>query len=178
MAHTVLRTVMHSPAANWPAYAAGIVVAIVGGYFYWALILLGALIIVIVEIARRADTLTFYDDGVAHEYQLVSSRKSFLEYDDVQEFEMTQSLAERAMNLGTIRLQTAGEDSAEIVFTGIKNPKDVEQLVHDCLGSVNKTVQAKDVQGDLTAKPAAPAAQPGPASAPHDTATLVDSDPS
>ncbi len=163
MAHNVLRTVLHSPLAHWPSYAMAVIIMIASFWFHWILLVVGIFIILAVEIARRSERLVFYEDGVSHDFQLGSSSKSFLEYDDIQKFEMSRSLAERALGLGTIRLQTAGEDSAEIVFNGIRDPDTVEQFVRDCLRSVSKTVNAAEIRGTEAHAAAA---------------SLVDSDPS
>jgi uncharacterized membrane protein YdbT with pleckstrin-like domain len=163
MAHNVLRTVFHSPLAHWLSYVAAALIMIASFWFHWILLIVGAFIILSVEVARRAERLVFYEDGVSHDFQLVSSSKTFLEYDDIQSFKVTQSVAERILGLGTIHLQTAGEHSAEIVFNGIQDPQGTEEFVRDCLKSVGKKVDAAEIRGTEAQKAAS---------------SLVDSDPS
>jgi len=167
MPHTVLRTVLHDPAAHWPAYLAALAVAVGSFWISWGLVVLAVFVVLVLEISRRSESLVFYDDGVARVFQLVSRNKSFLEYDDIQEFTVTQSLVERMLNLGTIHMQTAGENAADISFDGIRNPDAIEQLMHDCLGSVNRNVRSKDVKEDV----AAPTATENPPSTPATPAT-------
>jgi uncharacterized membrane protein YdbT with pleckstrin-like domain len=82
-------------------------------------------------IVRRADRLALYEDGLAREYRLLSTKRTFAEYDSVQDLEMRQGLVERFFNIGTLHINTAGSHGQEIIFPGIYNCHEFEAEIRD-----------------------------------------------
>ena len=82
-----------------------------------------------IELVRRADRLALYRDGIAREYRLFTTRKTFAEYESVQDLEVTQSFIERLLGTGTIHVNTSGSHGQEIVFRGITRPHDLEAAI-------------------------------------------------
>lgn len=131
MPHNHLRTVTRHPLAQLELYVAGIFLAATAPWFGWWMVPLGVFIILIGEIGRRAHSLILYDDGIMMQYRLLAHNQSFVEYHDIQGVELTQSLIERMLSLGTIHVDTAGGAHKEIVYPGVKDPHTIETMIRD-----------------------------------------------
>lgn len=96
------------------------------GLVIGAFAILGA---AMVELVRRADRLSLYEDGVAREFSLLSTRSVFAEYESIQDLEVTQTFVERMLGVGTIHINTAGSHGQEISFKGIARFREVEAAI-------------------------------------------------
>jgi uncharacterized membrane protein YdbT with pleckstrin-like domain len=94
-----------------------------------AMIAIAILGITMLELVRRADRIALYDDGLAREYKLLSTKVTFAEYESVQDIEVTQSLIERFLDIGTLYVNTSGSHGQEIVFRGVSNPHRLEEAI-------------------------------------------------
>lgn len=81
------------------------------------------------ELVRRADRIALYEDGLAREYKLLSTKVTFAEYESVQDIEVSQSLVERLLGIGTLHVNTSGSHGQEIVFRGVRNPHRLEEAI-------------------------------------------------
>lgn len=98
----------------------------VNGMIGVALVAACVLGIIMIEIVRRADRLAFYKDGIAREYRLLSTSRTFAEYDAIQDLDMNQGLLERAFGIGTLHINTSGGHGKEIIFKGVARCHEVE----------------------------------------------------
>ena len=97
---------------------------------YGVVIALAAILgFLLLELVRRADRLALYQDGLAREYHLISSRRTYCEYDSIQDLEVTQTVVERLLGVGSIHINTAGSHGQEIVFHGIARFVDIEAAI-------------------------------------------------
>lgn len=87
--------------------------------------------IFMLELVRRADRLVLYPDGVAREYRLVSTKRTFAEYDSIQDLEMRQNVLERLLGIGTLHINTSGSHGQEIVFAGITSCYEFEAAIRE-----------------------------------------------
>lgn len=131
---------IYSTAADWTTHAgayAGVVFMVLLALVAWTISAVIGLVIgagailgaAMVELVRRADRLVIYEDGVAREFKLLSTKRVFAEFDSIQDLEVTQTFVERALGIGTIHINTAGSHGQEIVFKGIPHFEDVEAAI-------------------------------------------------
>lgn len=131
---------IYSTPSDWTTHAgayAGVVFMVLLALAAWmisaivGLVIGGAAILgaVMVELVRRADRLVIYEDGVAREFKLLSTRRVFAEFDSIQDLEVTQSFIERMLGIGTIHINTAGSHGQEIVFKGVPHFEDIEAAI-------------------------------------------------
>jgi uncharacterized membrane protein YdbT with pleckstrin-like domain len=85
--------------------------------------------VLMIELMRKADRFALYEDGIAREYKLFSTKRTFAEYDSVQDIEITQSLMERILKIGTLHINTAGSHGQEIIFRGVRHCHEVEAAI-------------------------------------------------
>ncbi len=70
--------------------------------------------------------------GVEAQIGIVSSqlRQPRLRWEDIRGVEPIQTITERLMNIGTVVVGSAMNDSVEIVMTGVENPKAIQILIN------------------------------------------------
>lgn len=132
-----LHVVIAHPAAHAGAYGGlvftvllGLVAGVISRPLYGvAIVAASALGFLMLELVRRADRLALYRDGLAREYRLFSTRRVFAEYESIQDIEVTQSFAERALGIGSLHVNTSGSHGQEIVFRGMKRPHELEAAI-------------------------------------------------
>lgn len=112
-------------------YFFGIIFVIVSFFFFWYLSAIGFLIIVLAEVARRAETFFILDNGVAREYRLFSTSREFCEYEKIQNLKVDQSFIDNIFGIGDVHVDTAGSDEIEVNFHGIKNPYEIEKIIRE-----------------------------------------------
>lgn len=123
---------MHShPIRFFSFYCFGILLIIGGFIFSLPIAALGLLLFVLGEIFRRADTFFLLETGVAEQYKFLSTSRKFTEYDHIQNVEVNQSFIENLFKVGTVKIDTAGSDKAEIVFQTINNPYNIEKMIRE-----------------------------------------------
>lgn len=112
-------------------YLGGIVFFVLGFFTLWPLSMVGILIFALAEVCRLAETFYIFENGVAREYKLFSTAKEFCEYKNIQNTKVSQSFIERIFGIGSIHFDTAGGDTKEVSFHGIKNPYEIESIIHE-----------------------------------------------
>lgn len=95
-------------------------------WFGLVLVAMTGIGLAMIELVRRADRLAIYEDGIAREYRLVSTKRTFTEFESIQDIEMQQGVMDRLFGIGTLHINTSGSHGQEIVFRGIKACHEVE----------------------------------------------------
>jgi uncharacterized membrane protein YdbT with pleckstrin-like domain len=133
------REPLYSAAAHWtvnlPGYVGLVFTAFLAipawvlnawlGLFIGAAAFLG---FIMLELVRRADRLVLYKEGMAREFKLLSVRSTFIEYEHMQDLELTQSFVDRILGVGVLHVHTAGTHE-EIVFHGVEHPHELEAVL-------------------------------------------------
>lgn len=128
--------------AHWTSHLGGylgllftlflsIVAWVFSPFFSFVIAAVSLLGFAMLELVRRSDRLALYHDGIAREYKLFSTKRTFAEYDSVQDLEVTQSILERMVGVGTLHINTAGSHGQEIIFRGIDRPHELEAVVRE-----------------------------------------------
>jgi uncharacterized membrane protein YdbT with pleckstrin-like domain len=112
-------------------YFLGILLIALGFVFRMELAVLGLLVVVLVEIVRRAHTYYLLENGIVKQYRFLSTSRKFTEYEKIQNIEVTQSFVENIFGIGGIKFDTPGSDTFEIHFSTVKNPHQIEKIVRD-----------------------------------------------
>jgi uncharacterized membrane protein YdbT with pleckstrin-like domain len=133
---TPLRVVYASRAAHlggWIGLAFVGALSLVGfafnvwlGLFLVASVALG---VIMIETVRRADRLALYEHGVAREYRLLSTHRTYAEYESIQDTSVMQTVVDRVLGIGTLHINTAGGHGQEITFRGIKDCHEFEAAI-------------------------------------------------
>ncbi len=91
------------------------------------------LLIGLAEISRKVHSYYITDGGLIEAFSLISRRASSVRYFKIQNFDATQGVFERIVNIGNINFYTAGTNNErpEISFRGIKNPFGVKKEILD-----------------------------------------------
>lgn len=118
-------------------YLTGIIIFILGFFIFWPLLILGLLTFALGEVSRQAETFYVLETGVAREYKLLSTSRTFAEYGKIQNIEINQSFLENMFGIGTIHLDTAGTDKMEVSFRGVLDPHGIERIIREKM-KVNK----------------------------------------
>ncbi len=133
---TPLYSVIAHPAAHLGAYVGLGLLALLSVAAFFISVPIGMVLIAaallgvtMLELVRRADRIALYEDGVAREYKLLSTKRTFAEYESVQDLEVTQSLVERFLGIGTLHINTSGSHGQEIVFRGIGRCHELEAAI-------------------------------------------------
>lgn len=120
-------------------YLSGIGFIVVSFFFlsyFLILLMTGLFVLALGEIARRAETFYVFENGVAREYKLLSTSRKFIEYDKIQDLEVSQSFFENILGIGSVDFDTAGSDAIEMTFHGVKNPYDLEKTIREKMKKV------------------------------------------
>ncbi|MBP9715401.1 MAG: PH domain-containing protein [Candidatus Pacebacteria bacterium] len=112
-------------------YFFGILIAVLGVFFFWQGIFLGILIFILGEIVRRAETFYVLETGVARGYHLLSTSRKFVEFEKIQNVEVNQSFLENILGIGSLEFDTSGSHDIEIRFIAVSNPYKVEKIVRE-----------------------------------------------
>ena len=110
-------------------YFFGVVFIVISFFFFWYLSAIGLLVVILGEVARRAETFYILDTGVAREYRLFSTSREFTEYEKIQNTKVDQSFIDNIFGIGDVHIDTAGSDEIEVSFHGIKNPYEIEKII-------------------------------------------------
>lgn len=76
----------------------------------------------------RFDTITIAGNKLRHETGMTSKSTRTLELVKVQDVRVDQTLVERMLGLGTIRIETAG-DSIPLIMKGVEAPQQVADFI-------------------------------------------------
>lgn len=136
---------LYATPAHWSqhagAYAALAVVGLVGVFstvlsplFLLLTVPIVGLGLLMLELVRRSDRLVLYADGIAREFKFITSQRTFVEYENIQDLEVTQSFLERLLGTGSIHVNTAGSAHKEIVFRSVQRFAEIEAVIRDRMG--------------------------------------------
>lgn len=110
-------------------------------FFWWYLIgiplvflWIGLIPIVIAEIKRYPYTFYLTNKRVIKEYRFFSRRVTDTRYEYIQDIHTTQSLVGRIMNIGTLRINTAGSAGVELVLPGVPRPVELKNQINNQRG--------------------------------------------
>ena len=112
-------------------YIFGIIFVVIGVVFFKEAIVFGFLVFCLGEILRQAETFYILDTGVARGYHLFGTSRKFAEYKNIQNIEVNQSLLEHIIGIGSVKFDTAGGDTVEVAFHGVRNPYNIEKIVRE-----------------------------------------------
>jgi uncharacterized membrane protein YdbT with pleckstrin-like domain len=112
-------------------YFLGILFIVFSFFFMVYLSAVGFFIIVLGEIARRAETFYILNDGVAREYKLFSTSREFCEYEKIQNLQVNQSFFNNVLGIGNVRMDTAGSNKTEVNFHGVRDPYKIESTIRE-----------------------------------------------
>ncbi len=112
-------------------YISGILFIFLGFFFLPLLAIMGLLVFVVGEISRRAETFYILETGVERSYDFLVTSKKFVEYEKIQNIEVSQSFIENIFGLGSIKFDTAGTDQVELRFYAVRAPYSVEKIIRD-----------------------------------------------
>lgn len=82
-----------------------------------------------VEIYRRSNVYIISDTRLVHQFSFLSHKTSTVFYEKIQDISLTQSFLERVFSLGDIHVTTSGTNQVELVFKGIRKPKNLKNLI-------------------------------------------------
>lgn len=134
----IIKEIKPSPLAFSLFYLIGVVIIILSLLFVWSYLFLGLIIILIFELVRRSHTYYLTQEGVKYEFSFVSRNLISVEYNKIQDLAVTQGFIERILDLGTIKINTAGSPSVEVKFQGVKNPYLIEKIIKEKICQQNK----------------------------------------
>ena len=129
MEDEIIRTMQSHPAGSIQMYILGIAALILFPWLSYLSIALGILIIATTELIRRSETFFITDTGIAREFTLLSKTRTFVEYAQIENLNVEQTLFDRIFGIGTIFIDTAGSDAVELKLHDIPNPQEVELLI-------------------------------------------------
>ncbi|MFW6196988.1 MAG: PH domain-containing protein [Thermoplasmatota archaeon] len=84
----------------------------------------GFIILLGIEIKRLASMYAITDQQVYSRYGFLSRNINNAMLENLTDNTINQSLAERILNYGTVKFNTAGSSDMEIVFKGVSHPHD------------------------------------------------------
>lgn len=134
------------PAAYWGNYVAAAIIffapawlgtvmdpeAIFPGSSQWVEIgapILGIVVVVFSEIFRLSEVFYITEDGLARSFIFLSTYRTYMDYQSIEQIETTQSLLDRLLGIGTVTIETAGEDLPDVSFRCVRNPYEVEKVI-------------------------------------------------
>lgn len=126
---TIIKKVHPHPLYFIGFYFCGFVFIIISFFFSWLLLILGVLVFVLGEMARRAETFYILSNGVAREYRLLSTSRESASFSKIQDIKVDQSFIDNILGIGNVHFDTAGTDETEVNFHGIRNPYEIEKIV-------------------------------------------------
>ena len=127
----VLRKTHPHPLRFLSFYLGGLLLLVLGAFFFYPAIFVGLFIILLGELVRRAETFYITEVGVTHEYKFLSTFRKSAEYRRIQNVEVRQSIIENMFGIGNVHFDTAGSDLAEVNFRGVGDPHRIEKMVRE-----------------------------------------------
>ena len=98
-------------------------------YFGWyifggilVLVVIGIPILIIIEMIRKAHDYYITDKRIIYDFTFLSRKVSSVVYRKITDIHFTQNLVQRLFKIGNVHINTAGGESIEVKFKGIKNP--------------------------------------------------------
>ncbi len=112
-------------------YVLGVLIAAIGVVWFWQISFLGIFFFILGEVLRRATTYYLLDTGVARGYNLLATSRKYLEYENIQNVEVSQSFFQNIMGIGDLRFDTSGSDQIEVYFVSVTDPYRIEKIVRE-----------------------------------------------
>ncbi|HNR29620.1 MAG TPA: PH domain-containing protein [Candidatus Hydrogenedentes bacterium] len=110
--------------------AAAVAVAVLAENAYgWLVLCLLVIPLVVILWKRAAMRLTVFEDQVVSSRGVLSKTENHISCADVRAIETQQSLLQRVVNIGTVRIGTAGTEGWEEEVFGVPGPGAVKDLV-------------------------------------------------
>ena len=129
MEKNIIRKIKPSPLAYLLFYFIGGIIAIGGLFLDRQYFLIGLVIILFSELLRRAYTYYITENGVEYKFSFVSKNIILVKYNKIQDLIVDQGLWDRILNIGTIKINTAGSPDIEIRLRGVSSPHAIEKII-------------------------------------------------
>ncbi|MBP6866631.1 MAG: PH domain-containing protein [Candidatus Pacebacteria bacterium] len=117
------------PLHYFSLYFVGIILIAVGIVWEWPVIILGVFIFLLAGVVRNATTFYLLDSGIARGYKLFSTHRKYMEYENIQNVEVSQTFFENIIGIGNLKFDTSGSDKIEVEFVAISNPYAIEKII-------------------------------------------------
>jgi len=107
----------------------------------WIMGLLGLVLLVVLEIMIRIDTLIVKDDALEHRIGILSRNVTRITYNSISNVSTNQTLFQRIFGFGDVYIDTPGQTPGrefEIVLKGFARPNKIEQLVGTYIHKVHE----------------------------------------
>src|SRR5262249_54396862 len=85
---------------------------------------------VVMNLSRRTITLRFHDDHLTLESGFLSRTRRTVDMAKIQDVTVQQSFGQRLMNVGDLRLESAGESGA-IAIQNLDSPREIADVIID-----------------------------------------------
>ncbi|MWG34058.1 PH domain-containing protein [Halomarina oriensis] len=99
----------------------------------WLLIPLGMLVVAVAYVHHRSTRYVITTNEVYRKEGLLSRQVTSLRLDRIQNTSFEQSLLERLLSFGDVRVDTAGTGGTEITFEAVSDPQEVSGLLTEQL---------------------------------------------
>jgi len=117
------------PLHYFSLYFVGMIFIAVGIVWEWPVIILGVLMFLLAGVVRKATTFYLLDSGIARGYKLFSTHRKYMEYENIQNVEVSQTFFENIIGIGNLKFDTSGSDKIEVEFVAISNPYAIEKII-------------------------------------------------
>lgn len=94
-------------------------------------VMFGALMIGVAYLNVWATSFTVTSERVIQRKGLLSRRVSEVEVSDIRNVQVNQGIIQRMFDIGNVGVSTAGQSGVEIVFSGIKRPQPVADMIRE-----------------------------------------------
>lgn len=101
----------------------------------WVLVLVGALIVVAGYLRLKSVQYVITDEEVYLKRGMLSRQVKNVRLDRIQNTGFDQTVLQRLLSYGNVRVDTAGHGGTEIVLRSVPNPERVNGLLTERLGS-------------------------------------------
>ena len=85
-------------------------------------------------IIRQSTLLTIKSDEITLETGLLSRNSTEVKIRDIKTIDVQQSLVNRMLGIGRLRIATAGTEGWEIVVEGVEAPNDIRNMIQKLQG--------------------------------------------
>ena len=104
-----------------------------GLWWLW-IVIFGLLPIGYAFIIRQSTLLTIKSDELTLETGLLSRNSTEVKIRDIKTIDVQQSLVHRMLDIGRVRVATAGTEGWEIVVEGVEAPNDIRNMIQKLQG--------------------------------------------
>ena len=104
-----------------------------GLWWLWV-VLFGLLPIGYAFVIRQSTLLTIRNDELTLETGLLSRNSTEVKIRDIKTIDVQQSLVHRMLDIGRVRVATAGTEGWEITIEGVEAPNDIRNMIQKLQG--------------------------------------------